>query len=200
MPLEIFPELTGLKFDLVMAPRFNTGISTSSSGKEVRTQYQAYPLWDYELSYEWLPNRTSGRQDLETIVGFFLQRKGSFESFLYRAPETPYESSILIGLGDGTSTTFRLLRTIGSFVEPAGGVESAIHLELTVDNLPVALADFTLEDHRDVIFDTAPSTGAEIRASFYPLLRVRFKEDSAEFNQFVSRLWEIQSLGLRSVL
>lgn len=200
MPLSIFPELMGLKFDLMMIPQFNTGMSTSSSGKEVRTEYQAYPLWDYELSYEWLPNGGGGREDLQTILGFFLERKGSFETFLYKAPETPYENNILIGIGDGIETTFRLLRSIGNFVEPAGGVEEAIDVDLALNGVSVLPADFTLSDHRDIIFDVAPTAGVEITASFFPLLRVRFKENSVDFNQFSSRLWEIQSLSLRSVL
>lgn len=199
MSLEIFPELPGLRFDLQMTPSFNTGVSEASSGQEVRTSYQAYPRWDYDLSYEWLPNRKEGRQDLERILGFFLQRRGSFEAFLYKPPEVALQDRILVGTGDGVNSSFRLIRSIGGFIEPAGGVAVKTDLEVFLDGELMPYPSFELSDHRDLVFNEPPEEGVEVRASFYPLLRVRFKDDSADFTQFASRLWELQSISLRSV-
>lgn len=200
MTLEIFPsDLRGLVFGTSMTPNFNTGISTSVNGHETRNSYQAYPLWDFELSYEWLPNRTQGKQDLERIVGFFLKRQGSFESFLFLAPETPFEDMTLLGTGDGVITTFSLLKTTGSFVEPAGGVPLKTDIQLYKNGIMVPFDDFELLDNRDVVFNVAPAAEDTIQGCYRPFYRARFKEDSAQFDQFMSRLWELQQIGLRSV-
>lgn len=198
--LAIFPELMGLTMEITMTPSFSTGVSTSSNGKETRTAYQDYPKWDFNMSYEWLPNRKRGKRDLETIIGFWLERQGSFESFLLDVPETPIEEMILLGTGDGTTTTFPLLRTVGTFVEPAGGVEDKLKVQLFLDNVPVAFTAFNMAaNDRDVVFTAAPAVSKQIRAVYTPLYRVRFTEDSAEFSRFSTLLWELQEISFRSV-
>lgn len=199
MSLEVFPELQGLTFGTEMTPNFSTGIATSANGKEIRTSYQPYPLWDFDLSYEWLPNRLRGKQDLERIVGFFLQRLGSFEAFLFDGPETPLEEMTLLGVTDGTAGTYPLLKTTGGFIEPAGGVIKQTDVQVFLDGMMVSYDAFTLNDHRDIAFDVAPESGKQVRATYKPLYRVRFKEDSTQFSQFTTRLWELQTLSLRSV-
>lgn len=199
MSLAVFPQLKGLQFGTNVTPIFNTGISSSVNGHETRNSYQPYPLWEFELSYEWLPNRQLGNQDLDRIVGFFLDRQGSFEAFLYLAPETPYENMTKLGVGDGTNKVFTLLKTTGGFFEPAGGVDTELDIQLFVDGAVISYGDFTLADNRDVTFTTAPANGAIVQACYQPLYRVRFKEDSAQFSQFMSHLWELQQLTLRSV-
>ena len=199
MTLAVFPLMRGLSFDLQMTPRFNTGVSSSANGHETRIVFQAYPLWDYELSYSWLPNVEAGRSDLKKILNFFLDRKGSFESFLFQAPETPYEKLTLLGTGDGTNRSFPLLTTRGSSFEPSGGIGLKSHAEIYLDTDRMAVVDFELIDHREILFDTAPAAGKEVRGTYLPLDRVRFTEDSADFNQFAARLWELQSLSLKGI-
>lgn len=199
MPLTLFPVLKGLQFGTTMTPSFNTGIATSVNGKEVRNSYQAEPLWDFELSYEWLPNRREGRHDLETIMSFFLHRQGSFESFLFLAPETEMEDMITLGTGDGVTDTFSLLKSTGTFTQTAGGVMAQSDCQIYVNGVLVPDADFELVDHRDIVFDTAPAEDDLIQGCYQPLYRVRFAEDSSQYDQFMSRLWELQQLTLRSV-
>lgn len=182
-----------------MTPNFNTSVSVSVNGHETRNSYQAYPLWDFELSYEWLPNRVAGKQDLETIVSFFLARQGSFESFLFLAPETPLEDMTVLGTGNGLNVTFSLVKTTGSFVEPAGGIPTKTDIQLFKNGSIVDFDDFELSDYRDIIFNSPPAPGDIIQGSYTPLYRARFKEDSAQFDQFMSRLWELQQINLRSV-
>lgn len=199
MTLAIFPKLRGLNFDLQMTPSFKTGIATSVSGGETRTPFQQFPIWLYTLSYEWLPNRKHGMNDLEQIVGFFIARKANYEAFLYEAPETPIEEAEL-GIGDGTQTDFDLVRTIYGITEPAGGVLVKEDIQVYQNSILVPYDDFSLSDHRTVVFDTAPADEDIITACYKPLMRVRFEEDNTAFSQFYSRLWELQELGLRSVL
>ena len=201
MAMPLFPQLKGLTFGTRMTPSFNTGVSRSTNGKETRTQYQAYPTWEFELSYEWLPNRSQGKRDLESIVSFFLERSGSFEAFLYDGPETPLEEMTLLGEGDGVSTSFDLVKTTGSYVEPAGGLADLSAIQLYVDDVIVAYSAFNLsEDNRSIVFDTAPLSGKSIRGVYKPLYLVRFNEDTADFEQFMSQLWNLQQITLKSIL
>ena len=51
-----------------------------------------------------------------------------------------------------------------------------------------------------VIFTTPPSAGQVIVADFTYRFRVRFAEDSAEFENFMYQLWQLKQIKLQSVL
>lgn len=196
--MEVFPELMGLTWGTTVRPSFNTAVSRAVNGRSTRVQLQEFPTWEYTLSWEWLPNRTRGRQDLETLQSFFLLRGGNFEEFLYLAQETPIEEMILLGTGNGVEDTFQLLRTVGAFTMPAGGVADKLDLQIYVNNVLQDYADFELVDNAYVVFDTPPANTLEVRGAYQPLERVTFKESSAEFEVFMDRLWEVQQVTLIS--
>lgn len=50
----IFPVLPGQKFPARKSPNFNTKPQKALSGKESRIAYRAYPLYEWELEYEFL--------------------------------------------------------------------------------------------------------------------------------------------------
>lgn len=185
--------------DSSMKPRFNNKVFSSPSGYEVRTSLQDQPLWDFELSYDYLPNRRDGMVDLETIQAFFLNRRGSYESFLYRHPETPFEVATPLGTGNGTNKDFLLVKSTGSFTEFAGGIHDEDDIMLFLDGLPVNLGSYTLVDHRTVRFNVAPPAGVDITADYQPLYRVRFKDDMVSFDGFMHRLWELNQVELKGV-
>ena len=53
---DIYPTLPGLTYTVTKRPKWFTGIGTSVSGREVRYAYAATPLWEWDLSYEYLPD------------------------------------------------------------------------------------------------------------------------------------------------
>lgn len=58
----IFPNyLPGILFTPRKAPTFNTGVHPAVTGKESRLSYRAYPLYQWELSYELLRDYADGR-------------------------------------------------------------------------------------------------------------------------------------------
>jgi uncharacterized protein (TIGR02217 family) len=199
MTLSILPAFRGLDWGSKATPRFNNHIAKSPNGYEVRTNLQDQPLWDFEISYEFLANRKMGARDLETIQQFFLERKGSFESFLFAAPETPMEVNTVLGTGDGVVTDFDLLKTTGTYTELAGGTSSATDMMVYLDGVPQVVADYTLIDSRTIRFDTAPAASVVVSADYLPLFRVRFSQDMAHFDQFMTELWQLQQLELTGV-
>lgn len=117
MSNDVFPDLPGLSWGVIKSPVWATKILTTSSGRELRGQFQSYPRWKFTLKYEFLRER-GGRDELRQLCGFFNQRGGSFENFLFRDPEDYTVENQALGFGDGTRLEYRFVRDYGGFVEP----------------------------------------------------------------------------------
>lgn len=107
----LFPTLPGLTWDVVKSPRWNTRVQQSVGGKEIRAQFYARPLWQWQLKYERLLGGAAGTE-LQTLVGFFHARQGKFDSFLFSDPADNAVTAHGFGVGDGTTTQFQLQRTL----------------------------------------------------------------------------------------
>jgi hypothetical protein len=130
VPTAIFPELIGLTYGVKKTPVFKTGINEASSGEEVRTAYMEWPRWEFELSYDFLPDRGPGEQDLRTLMGFFLSRRGSFEAWLFKDPDDNTATETLSGTYDGSTNLFRLFKSTDGFLEPVGAVDDGFALDV----------------------------------------------------------------------
>ncbi len=119
----VFPTLPGLKIEIDKAPRFSTKIQSAVSGKELRAAFSASPIWTFGLSYEFL-RADNAHRELQTLIGFFLSRRGSWDSFLYFDPDDHEVSNEKIGTGDGVTRTFQLARSLGGFSESVANVAS----------------------------------------------------------------------------
>ena len=204
-----FPDLTGLTWDYTLTPEFSTGIQQATSGREVRAAFWSAPLWKISLTYNYLHDDAqhvdqNGYSELQQLVGFFLARQGSFDSFLIdlaQLTRKPLDSTVSgqpIGIGDGSTTSFQLVRNIGGYLEqvqnPAGqsatvyvaGVRKTQGTDYTISNGIVS-------------FSVAPANGAAITADFQWLWRVRFAQDTTDFDNFLYQLWECKKLDLQSV-
>jgi uncharacterized protein (TIGR02217 family) len=205
----LFPDLRGLSWDYTLTPTFSTGIQQATSGREVRAAFWSAPLWKLSLSYEFLYDDSqhvdqNGFSELQQLMGFFLGRQGSFDSFLIdlvqltRKAEDSTVSGQPIGMGDGNTTGFQLVRNIGGYLEqiqnPAG--QSATVYVAGVKKTPGT--DYTISNGL-VSFSSPPASGAAITADFQWLWRVRFAQDEQEFGNFMYQLWECKKVDLISV-
>lgn len=120
---EVYPELIGLTYNTVAKPTFSNNIQTNTAGTETRTQYQAYPKWDFTLQYDYLPNEDPTASDFHSLIGFFMARSGGFEDFLFKAPDDYHVEGLDLGVSDGTTTEYDLVRPIGPYREPIGQVK-----------------------------------------------------------------------------
>jgi hypothetical protein len=114
---DVFPTLPGLKWGTVKAPIWSTKVLTAASGRETRGSFQSYPRWRFTLAYEFLRGG-NGFDELQELVGFFNQRGGSLDNFLYRDPADYTVTDQALGVGDGSTAEFRFVRSLGGFVEP----------------------------------------------------------------------------------
>jgi len=119
----LFPTLPGLSWGSTKEPMWTTQAKRSASGMEQRAGYMSYPLYRIKLSYEFL--RAGAEAELQTLVGFFNQRGGDLETFLFDDPADNTAVDQQFGIGDGTTTVFRLGRTLGGAYEPVSAVVDA---------------------------------------------------------------------------
>lgn len=208
---EIFPELPGLKWDSTKKPQWSTKLHETASGKETAAAYWSFPKWFFGLSYEVL-EESRVVHDLKTIGGFFLARKGRFDSFLYRDPSDCQVEGQVLGVGDGSRTTFQMIRSFGEFDEPMKDIVGAIGAGISVvDGVPAAPLDdraptFYVDGIRPSTYSVSasglltlgapPAAGAEVMADFSYYFRCRFLQDEAEFTEFMQNLWELKKLEM----
>jgi uncharacterized protein (TIGR02217 family) len=212
----IFPKIRGLAWQIVKNPTFSTEIQESLAGREVRVQNFQNPVWEFTLSYEYLLNDPKSRDEneqtpLETLVGFFLARGGQFDDFLLNETDLTgrLEDSVYsgqpIGVGDGVTKSFQLVRNIGGFME---AVQNPMNQTATVYLNGVAKlqgTDYSIASGL-VTFSAAPAAGVSITADFVFLYRVRFHtgtsrsgKEGIEFSNFSYQLYECKEVQLISV-
>lgn len=115
----VFPTMRGLSWSVHKKPQFNTKVADHVSGHEVRAAFYQYPLWEFNLTFEYLPNR-DGAKDLEELMGFFLQRQGQYDAFLFHDANDYRAVAQPVGIGDGGTVRWQVARTLGGFTEVIG--------------------------------------------------------------------------------
>jgi uncharacterized protein (TIGR02217 family) len=191
--------LPGLAFSVHKRPNFKTNIDEAASGNEVRTALQQYPRWEFELTYEFLEDRSGAESSLKTILGFFLEMLGSWDTWLFKDPDDYLVTAGVCGTADGVTTQFPLCRTMGGFVEKVGQVDQANDINVYLDAVLVDPADYTVTMPNLIVFDTAPAPGS-ITADFQFFYACRFLEDSQDYEKFIDKLWTLQSCSFKSVI
>jgi uncharacterized protein (TIGR02217 family) len=193
MTIPLFPSLPGLGWSRAKRPIFSTRIATHVSGREVRSANYAYPLYEFELTFELL--RAGAAQELETLMGFFLQCQGQAGVFRYLDPEDNRVAAQSLGTGDGVTTAFTLVRNLGGWVEPVGFVEAVTGVTLG----GVAAAGWAIASPNTLAFATAPAAGAAITADFSFSFLCRFGDDKHSYEEFMTALWANQSVKFQTV-
>ena len=201
---EKFPLSPGLSWSVHVAPKFNTRVANHVSGREIRTAWQQYAIYEFTLSFDVL--RGDATQEIQTLMGFFLARQGQYDTFLLdlgAVTQNVADSYMMLGVqgvGDGVTTVFPLMRTVGEALEPVGYVFSA---DLTAVYVAGVLQDpmsYSFTSPNILTFNTAPASGSQITASFRYYFVCRFAADAQDFEEFMANLWTLHELKLTSVL
>jgi uncharacterized protein (TIGR02217 family) len=196
------PTLPGLAWSRRKKPAFNTRVASHVSGREVRVALMNYPLYEFEATYDGLTSSASafaglGASSLQSLMGFFLQLQGQFATFLYIDPDDNSVTSQGIGVGDGTTTAFTLVRALGGFAEPVGWVTAVSHVYL--NGTPQSAGSYSVTAPNTLTLTTPPGAGVVVTADFSFAFQCRFLDDQMEFEEFMSNLWKLGSLKFRSV-
>lgn len=129
--------LPGLTYSVHKKPYFKTNIKEAANGNENRNSLMPMPRWDFEFNYEFLEDSSGADSSLKTIMGFFLARNGSYDTFLVKDPDDYLVEAGDLGTADGTTTAFYFVRGMGEFSEIVGQVDTSntinIYTRLTED-------------------------------------------------------------------
>lgn len=218
----IYPELPGFAYNFLKRPIMQTlgPDDPAVAGGEVRLRQFQNPLWEFELIYEWLYDDATGtwgtltpgaNPQLQTLLGFFLQAAGAWQSFLFQDPtdNSVVEGSLDVTTVGGTKYS-QIVRDLGGFRESILAVNGAPTIK--VDGFEKTegvdytwdpdLVGFTAAgvswDGQYITWITDPGAGA-VTASFEFYFRCRFKQDDSDFEKFANQLWLNQKVTLRSV-
>lgn len=187
--------------------RFPTEIARQSQGgPERRTDIVVLGSGHEERNARWADSRrvfnagygVKSLDELHAVVAFFEERRGRLHGFRWRdagdwkscAPEgAPSPHDQQIGIGDGTTRTFQLVKTYGGGFAPwqrmiskpvAGSVTIAVG-----GVVKAAGSDFSVDTATGLVtFEIAetPTSGASITAGFAFDVPVRFDTDRLEVN------------------
>ncbi|MDE1901010.1 MAG: DUF2460 domain-containing protein [Alphaproteobacteria bacterium] len=201
---EKFPLPPGLGWSVHVAPKFKTRVADHVSGREIRTAWQQYAIYDLTLTFEVL--RGDATQEIQTLMGFFMARRGQYDTFLLdlgAVTQNTADSHVTMGAqgtGDGTTTVFTLIRTVGEAAEPVGYVFSADLAGVYVAGVLQDPTSYSFASPNTLTFNTAPTTGSQITASFRYYFVCRFAADAQDFEEFMANLWTLHELKLVTVL
>ena len=197
-----FPSLPGLGWSVHKKPAFSTIVASHVSGREVRDPLYVNPIWNFEVTVDGLDSSPNGSypglgaQTQQTLMGFFLQMQGQYQTFLFTDPTDSVVTNGEIALGDGVTTSFTFNRWMGAFQEPVGYVTAVS--QITLGGV-AQLSGWSLSPPNSLVFLTAPGAGAVIAGTFTFAFQCRFDDDNMDFEQFMNNLWKVEAIKFRSV-
>lgn len=194
----VFPALPGLEWSVVRKPTFVSLSRSSDSLREIYDAAQTRCLYQFELSYSFLRNK-NGATDLQQIMGLFLTMRGDYDTFLFEDPNDKSATLSQIGTGDGSNKAFTLGRNTGpSNYEAIGYLNTLTGVYLNGTLQPGSNYQFVAPNV--ILFNTAPGAGVVVTATFTFWYVCRFLDDSQNYNQFLSNLYELKSCKFKSVV
>jgi uncharacterized protein (TIGR02217 family) len=197
MSNSIYPTLPGITSEMTFTPTFSTKIQTAVSGKEYRVNLMANPTYDIQLNYEFL--RGNSKQEMQALIGFYLARQGSYDSFLFRNVDDCAVTDQLIGTGDSRTVNFQLVRGFGpEWIEPVQNVDVLTNVKVG-GVVKVANTDYTVSNTGMVTFAVAPGVLPVTWTGTY-FYRARFTADTQEFDKFMNQLWSASQVDMTGCL
>jgi uncharacterized protein (TIGR02217 family) len=193
----LYPVMPGLKWPVKRAPIWKTNIQESTSGREYRTRMMLYPRYKYALAYDFLRD-TVAFNEFRPLMGLFNQMGGNFDTFLFDDLDDDTVTAQAFGVGDATTRTFQLVRTLGGFAEPVYDTNSTPLIYLN-GVLKTVTTDYTINSTGGVTFTTAPGAGVAITWTGTYYWRCRFVNEQAEFDKFMKQLWQIGTVEMITV-
>jgi len=196
------PNLAGITFESKRSYEFRTGLQGTLAQKVSTLGYMQYPTIHWDLNYEVL-NQTLAVDELRAIEGLFNAKQAQAGTFLYLDPIFNTVTTEPFGTGNGTKTQFQLIAAFGNVGGPSVPeiIQNLQALPAIFDNGSlVSTAAYTIGATGIVTFNTAPTSGHTLTwsGSFYYL--AQFETDDLEPSQFLSKLWDLQSLRIKSVI
>lgn len=117
MSNDVYPALPGAELRVTRTPLWQTDRRGTPSGRSFRSTQMTAPNYRLRLRYEFLRDSVA-EPEYRTLLGFFNKHLGGFDSFRFDDIDDNTATAQAFGVGDGSSTAWQLVRTLGGFVEP----------------------------------------------------------------------------------
>lgn len=183
----VFPNLPGIAIERTRSPEWTDIVHRAISGRAVALSPMTTPNWRYKLKFEFL--RAGAEAELQAIVGLFNQMHGRADTFLFDDVDDNAASNQQFALGDGNTTSFRLVRSYAGFIEPVLAVKGTPQIRVGGAIVtPLAILDGI------VTLSAPPAAGVALTwtGSFY--WRCRFDSGTLDTERFLHQLWKLNSL------
>lgn len=188
---EVFPKLQGEEFVAKRNPRWNTAVRRAASGREIRSPQWEAPEYRYQLRHEFVRNLAS-KPELANLIGFFNLRQGRAGFFFYLDQTEYIVPGTSLGVGDGTTKDFQLMRYMGSggaaALEPVHAIWGS-HIVAVNGATKTLGTDYSILPWGIVRFVTAPANGAVLAWSGNALRVCRFDDDELELEELARSFW-----------
>jgi uncharacterized protein (TIGR02217 family) len=189
--VNVFPSIPGYVWPSSIAPFWNGIPQKTVTGRVVAATYQQYPLYRFAAQFAVL-----AQADYDTLVGFFNQQQGNVIPFWFDAgPGNDSVTAQAIGVGDGNTKTFQLLRSVGGNAEPVAGAFGTTTAYVAGT---AASATFNSPSNGYVTFASAPASGAAVTWSGNYYFQCRFSKGTTEFEQFMYQLYKTKTVSLET--
>jgi len=136
---------------------------------------------------------------MQAIAGFFEQISGAATPFWVAPPGLSNVTGQILGVGHGSTTTFPLARSFGTYAEPAAGTSGVSAAYENGVALSGSLWSVTSGYAPQIVFATAPAAGVVVSADFGVLWLCRFADDALDFEEFMAMLFTLGVVKLTTV-
>ena len=192
-----FPSLSAQGWSVHVKPRFATALIGHISGRETRRATSERPVYEIELTYDLL-DADAAQLELRAIAGFFAEQQGQNAPFWIAPPGLSTVAGQVLGNGNGSTTTFVLVRAFGAYTEPVAATAGVTAVYL--NGVPLGSGWSVSSGYGPTItFTAAPGAGVVVTADYGLLWLCRFAEDVADLENFMSLLWNWRTIKLQMV-
>ena len=188
--IPVLPQLPGMGWGK-KTTIWATKIATSASGREIRS-----PRWSAPI-YKWsAPINVLRDPETQQLLTAFMASYGQCGLIRYMDPFDHTATGQTIAIGDGTTTSFQLIRTIAGYTDVvrAPAIVSAVHVG------GVSATGYTIDSSTGILTLTAPpAAGSIISCDFTFYFLVRFSSDELQLADIAAGLRSVEDLSLVSV-
>lgn len=194
----VFPTLPGQSWSVVRQPLFSVTLRQAPNFREAREIIMTQCFYEFELSYDMIRNK-SGYTELDQIAGLFLTMRGGYDYFRFTDPNDFSITAGSLGIGDGINKVFIFARATGpSYYEAIGYLNTLTGVY--INGVLQSPSSYVITQPNVLTFNSAPANGATITATFTYYFLCRFLDDSQQYDQFCSTMYELNQVRLKSVV
>jgi hypothetical protein len=207
-PYQFFPSLIGLGYDVKWTPTFFNQSQKTLTGASIDIGLASSPLHTFEFTYNFLRSDATN-YELQNLMGFYQLMGGQLGRFLYDNPDDDSVTGQEIGIGDGTTTSFLLTRTLGAGIwgdnalEPIGYFNFDAGQTVRIGGTVFAPSNYTINattpGNQILTFTTVtPGSGQAITIDYSYFYFCKFAEDAPVFAKFANLFWAIQKVAIQN--